>query len=181
MTAYRIKNGSPVDKAFKVHGGHDIVPSGKEKTVVTSKPLADDMRAALERDGVKIAEVKGDAKKAPGLTAEHRSRKYVLRYAKIKVGFRIEICVHVSVEIRGEAAGGDLTRERHIASCRYGGVVVHRRIRKSRLLRSRCKASEKSRHPEADAAFVGPRPVGKAEAQKSRSNPTGSQISLQMA
>ena len=72
MTVYHIKNGSPVDKAFKVHGGHVIVCAGMEDTVETLDPLSEEMLSSLERDGVEISE--GSAKPAPptGPVAQHR-------------------------------------------------------------------------------------------------------------
>lgn len=72
MTVYRIKNGSPVDKAFKVHGGHVIVRAGLEDTVDTLDPLSEEMLSALEQDGVEVSE--GDAKPAvpTGPVAQHR-------------------------------------------------------------------------------------------------------------
>lgn len=72
MTVYHIKNGSPVDKAFKVHGGHVIVRAGMEDTVETLDPLSEDMLASLERDDVEVTE--GGAKPAvtTGPIAQHR-------------------------------------------------------------------------------------------------------------
>lgn len=73
MTAYQIKNGSHVDKAFKVHGGHEIVRAGASGMVETLEPLSDEMLAALERDGVKVTEKSGAKPAEPaGLKAEHR-------------------------------------------------------------------------------------------------------------
>ncbi|CAM5194734.1 putative protein OS=Bosea thiooxidans OX=53254 GN=SAMN05660750_03333 PE=4 SV=1 [Bosea thiooxidans] len=72
MPVYLIKNGSHVDKAFKVYGGHEIVRAGDQGTVETLDPLSDEMLAALERDGVEVSE--GDAKPAApsGPVAQHR-------------------------------------------------------------------------------------------------------------
>lgn len=58
MTTYTVKNGSPVDKAFKVDGGHEIVARGKRGEVTTTEPLTEAQISALELDGVDITEKK---------------------------------------------------------------------------------------------------------------------------
>lgn len=72
MTVYHIKNGSHVDKAFKVHGGHKIVSAGSSGTVETVDPLSDEIQLALERDGVEVSEGDSKSAKSSGPLAEHR-------------------------------------------------------------------------------------------------------------
>lgn len=72
MTVYHIKNGSPVDKAFKVHGGHVIVRAGMEDTVETLDPLSEEMLSSLEQDGVEISEGVAKPAETSGLIAQHR-------------------------------------------------------------------------------------------------------------
>ncbi len=54
MTQYHVKNGSHVAKAFKVRGGHQIVPAGRETDVVDAKELTEAQIDAFARDGVKV-------------------------------------------------------------------------------------------------------------------------------
>lgn len=54
MALYRVKNGSSLDKAFKVYGGHHIVPAGKEDDVLNAAELSEGQIEALARDGVKV-------------------------------------------------------------------------------------------------------------------------------
>jgi len=51
---YTIKNAGSIDKAFKVRGGHEIVPAGKEREVTVSRALTEDQIDAFGREGVKI-------------------------------------------------------------------------------------------------------------------------------
>lgn len=70
---YHVKNGSAVDKAFKVRGGHAVVPAGKEADVTDAKELTEAQIDAFEREGVKV-KAKGGAKAKGGdtsLKAEH--------------------------------------------------------------------------------------------------------------
>lgn len=61
---YTIKNAGSVDKAFKVRGGHAIVPAGKEREVTTARALTDDQIDAFGREGVKITKKAKVEKKA---------------------------------------------------------------------------------------------------------------------
>ncbi|MBN9074303.1 MAG: hypothetical protein J0H34_22425 [Rhizobiales bacterium] len=72
MAEYHVKNGSHVDKAFKVRGGHQVVPAGKEADVVDAKEITEAQIDAFEREGVKV-KAKGGKTKAPeaGLKAIH--------------------------------------------------------------------------------------------------------------
>jgi hypothetical protein len=54
MAQYHVKNGSHVAKAFKVRGGHQIVPAGREANVVDAKELTEAQIDAFARDGVKV-------------------------------------------------------------------------------------------------------------------------------
>ncbi len=70
---YHVKNGSAVDKAFKVRGGHTVVPAGKEADVTDAKELTEAQIDAFEREGVKV-KAKGGATAKGGdtsLKAEH--------------------------------------------------------------------------------------------------------------
>lgn len=62
MTTYTVKNGSHVDKAFKVDGGFEIVSAGKEGEVTTTSPLTEEQIDAYAADGVKVAEKKAAPK-----------------------------------------------------------------------------------------------------------------------
>lgn len=73
MTTYSVKNGSPVDKAFKVKGGHKIVPAGKDGEVTTTSPLTEEQIDAYAADAVKVVEKAGKKNEKPdGPTAVHR-------------------------------------------------------------------------------------------------------------
>lgn len=67
MALYRVKNGSSLDKAFKVYGGHHIVAAGNEGDVLNAAELTEAQIDALARDGVKVTKVeekpKDDANK----------------------------------------------------------------------------------------------------------------------
>lgn len=73
MAEYHVKNGSPVDKAFKVKGGHTVVPAGKDADITDAKELTEAQIEAFEREGVKVkakASSKANADET-GLKAEH--------------------------------------------------------------------------------------------------------------
>lgn len=60
---YTIKNAGSIDKAFKVRGGHEIVPAGKTGDVTMARALSEDQIDAFEREGVKITKkAKGEKK-----------------------------------------------------------------------------------------------------------------------
>jgi hypothetical protein len=59
---YHVKNNSHVDKAFKVRGGHTVVPAGKEAEIVDAKALTEAQIDALDREGVKVKAKGGKAK-----------------------------------------------------------------------------------------------------------------------
>lgn len=61
MAEYHVKNGSALAKAFKVRGGHQIVPAGKEADIVDAKELSEAQIDAFTRDGVKVS-AKGKGK-----------------------------------------------------------------------------------------------------------------------
>lgn len=67
MAEYHVKNGSPVAKAFKVKGGHTVVPAGKDADITDAKELTEAQIEAFEREGVKV-KAKADE---TGLKAEH--------------------------------------------------------------------------------------------------------------
>lgn len=60
---YYVKNGSAFAKAFKVRGGHQVVPAGKEADLVGAKELTEAQIEAFEREGVKLKAKGGKAKK----------------------------------------------------------------------------------------------------------------------
>ncbi|WP_011580557.1 MULTISPECIES: hypothetical protein [Chelativorans] len=62
MAQYHVKNGSHVAKAFKVRGGHRVVPAGKEADIVDAKELTEAQIEAFEREGVKVKAKGGKAK-----------------------------------------------------------------------------------------------------------------------
>lgn len=73
MAEYHVKNGSAVAKAFKVRGGHQVVPAGKEADVADAKELTEAQLDAFERDGVKVKAKGAKVKKDDtGLKAVHR-------------------------------------------------------------------------------------------------------------
>lgn len=64
MAEYQVKNGSHVAKAFKVRGGHTVVPAGKEVNILDAKELTGAQIDAFARERVKVsAKVKTTAKK----------------------------------------------------------------------------------------------------------------------
>jgi hypothetical protein len=75
MAQYHVKNTSHLDKAFKVYGGHHIVPAGKEDDVLNGAELTEAQIEAFARDGVKVT-VKGTKSKdddfVVGPEAKHR-------------------------------------------------------------------------------------------------------------
>lgn len=77
---YMIRNAGSIDKAFKVRGGHEIVPAGKEREVTVSRALSEDQIDAFAREGVKITRKVKVEKKPPtdkdildGLSAEEKA------------------------------------------------------------------------------------------------------------
>jgi hypothetical protein len=73
MAEYRIKNGSHLDKAFKVHGGFAIVKSGATQTVDTLDPISEERVDAFAAEGVKITE-KGKAEPAEKAGATEKGK-----------------------------------------------------------------------------------------------------------
>jgi hypothetical protein len=75
MAQYRVKNTSHLDKAFKVYGGHHIVPAGKEDDIPNAAELTEAQIEAFARDGVKVT-VEGTKNKdddvVVGPEAKHR-------------------------------------------------------------------------------------------------------------
>lgn len=63
MAEYHVKNGSAVAKAFKVRGGHTVVPAGKEADLIDAKELTEAQIGAFEREGVRVKAKGGKAKK----------------------------------------------------------------------------------------------------------------------
>jgi hypothetical protein len=51
MAQYHVKNGSSVDKAFKVRGGYQIVPTGKDDTVKEACELSEARIDAFAGEG----------------------------------------------------------------------------------------------------------------------------------
>jgi hypothetical protein len=70
MANYHVKNGSHVDKAFKVYGGFDIVKAGQEGDVETIDPLTEAQIDAFARDRVKVVDAGGAAAFADLTVAE---------------------------------------------------------------------------------------------------------------
>lgn len=58
MAQYRVKNGSSLDKAFKVYGGHHIVSAGKEDDIPDAAELTEAQIDAFARDGVTVTDSK---------------------------------------------------------------------------------------------------------------------------
>lgn len=54
MATYTVKNGSPLGKAFKVNGGHQVVPAGETAEVTTTEALTEEQIDAYAVDGVKV-------------------------------------------------------------------------------------------------------------------------------
>jgi len=63
MTTYTVKNDSPVDKAFRVYGGHKIIAAGKKGEVEMTEPLTEAQISALELDGCEVVEKKAVKKR----------------------------------------------------------------------------------------------------------------------
>src|SRR6185437_12482106 len=90
-----------------------------------------------------------------GLAAKERRREHIARSEKSDIRTGADIRVDTGVERRVELADGDLLGERRVASCRNVCVIVDRSKRPAGLLWGCRHAAEKSRHPEADAIFIG--------------------------
>ena len=54
MAEYHVKNGSHRAKAFKVKGGHVVVPAGKSDTIKDARELSEDQIDAFAKVGVKV-------------------------------------------------------------------------------------------------------------------------------
>lgn len=54
MAQYHVKNTGHLAKAFKVKGGHQVVPAGKTANVVDARELTEAQIDAFARDGVKV-------------------------------------------------------------------------------------------------------------------------------
>lgn len=63
MANYHVKNEGFLAKAFKVRGGHQVVPPGKSADVVDARELTEAQIEAFARDKVKVT-VKGKSAKA---------------------------------------------------------------------------------------------------------------------
>lgn len=59
---YSVKNDSPVDKAFRVHGGHKIISAGHKGEVTVTEPYADEQIEAFARDNVELVALEGGPK-----------------------------------------------------------------------------------------------------------------------
>ena len=55
MAQYQVKNTSHLDKAFKVRGGFQVVPAGKDETVQDARELTEAQIDAFAREGVKVS------------------------------------------------------------------------------------------------------------------------------
>ena len=67
----------------------------------------------------------------------------------------------LTVTLPGTLPSVEFARTRDVGAGRYGGMVVDIRQRPTRLLRRGRQASKEAGDPEADAAFVGQRTIGK--------------------
>ena len=89
--------------------------------------------------------------------------EYIARDHKAKIAggvdTQIQICVHGNVG--RNPVEREFTRTRDVCAGRYGGVVVDIRQRPTRLLRRGRQASKETGDPEAHAAFIGQRMMGK--------------------
>ncbi|MGX1693142.1 hypothetical protein [Brevundimonas naejangsanensis] len=75
FTTYAVKNGSALDKAFKVRGGFRVVAANSEAEVANARPLTEEQIDAFARDGVKVKPVdkaKKNEKPGEGPQAVHR-------------------------------------------------------------------------------------------------------------
>ena len=99
-----------------------------------------------------------------GLRAEYGGLEHIAWRRHGQVGSGLKICIQAADEVRGDPAARHLARERDRATCLYRSVIAYRRERKSRLLGRGGEAAEKSRHPEADAAFIGFGRLGRCDA-----------------
>ncbi|GGF24378.1 hypothetical protein GCM10011321_14700 [Youhaiella tibetensis] len=65
MAQYHVKNGSFLGKAFKVWGGHQVVPAGCEAEVPDAKELSEAQIEALAQEGVKVTSTGAEVKAKP--------------------------------------------------------------------------------------------------------------------
>jgi hypothetical protein len=54
MARCHVKNTPPLDKAFKVYGGHHIVAAGKEYDALNAAEMTEAQINAFARDGVTV-------------------------------------------------------------------------------------------------------------------------------
>ena len=97
------------------------------------------------------------------LAAEHRRREYIGRDHKAKIAGGVDVQIQICVDgnVGRNPAEREFTRTRDVGAGRYGGMVVDIRQRPTRLLRRGREASKEAGDPEADAAFIGQRTMGK--------------------
>ena len=81
MAQYHVKNGSFVDKAFKVRGGYQIVPAGKDEIVKEARELSEAQIDAFARDGVKVSAKAEEKAKDDGKGAQPKTASEVLAMA----------------------------------------------------------------------------------------------------
>ena len=98
-----------------------------------------------------------------GLAAEHRRRECIGRDHKAKIGDGVDIQIQICVDrnVGRNPVEREFTRTRDVGAGGYGGMVVDIRQRPTRLLRRGREASKEAGDPEADAAFIGQRTMGK--------------------
>ena len=98
-----------------------------------------------------------------GLAAEHRRRECIGRDHKAKIGDGVDIQVQIGVErnVGRNPVEREFARTRDVGARGDGGMVVDIRQRPTRLLRRGREASKEAGDPEADAAFIGQRTMGK--------------------
>src|SRR5260370_11182436 len=76
-------------------------------------------------------------------------------------GFDMKIQICVYGKVAWNPAELEFTRTRDVGAGGYGGVVVDIRQRPTRLLRRGREASKEAGDPQADAAFIRQRTLGK--------------------
>ncbi|WP_299663850.1 hypothetical protein [uncultured Ruegeria sp.] len=70
MKTYKIKNGSARAKAFKVHGGLEVVEPGKDATIENAAEISDQRIAEFKAQKVAVTEVKA---RSGGKSAEGKA------------------------------------------------------------------------------------------------------------
>ncbi|WP_449395580.1 hypothetical protein [Devosia riboflavina] len=109
MAQYRVNNGSSLDKAFKVYGGHHIVSAGKEDDVLNAADLTEAQIDAFARDGVKVTKVE-DKPKDDKRAIEPKTAKEALALFSAE-GVHVNTAKAVAAKFLGDKVPADASKD----------------------------------------------------------------------